>query len=98
MTHYQNPYLPHSLRTDDAPPVAPKQPEPMKIGGLPVGTTVQIVDWVGDDADRARLALDREKEQDRPRVRLVTELTTVIRRAERAAVEAPPEGAVLVQP
>lgn len=87
MTHYQNPYLPHSLRTDDVPSAAPKQPQPMTIEGIPVGTTVQIVAWVGDDPERAKLALDREREQDRPRVRLVTDLTTVIRRAERAAAE-----------
>lgn len=97
MTHYQNPYLPHSLRTEDAPVAVKKQPEAMKIDGIPVGTTVQIVAWVDNDPKRAALALDRERQQDRPRVRLVTDLVTVIRRAEKAA-ETPPESSALVQP
>ena len=93
MTHYQNPFLPHSQRGSTPAPAPKRVAQTIEVDGIPVGTTVQILDWVGDDADRARLALDRERMQDRPRVKLVTELTTVIRRDERAVFdEAAPVG------
>lgn len=86
MTHYQNPYLPHSLRNTEGtvpPAPAPKKALPMVDAetGVPIGTAVQVLDWVGDDVDRARAALAREKGQPKPRVTLVTELTALIRRS-----------------
>jgi hypothetical protein len=44
-------------------------------GGLDIdGTAAQILDWVGDDPERARAALNAENEKDKPRSTLVKKL------------------------
>lgn len=45
---------------------------------VPEGTTAEIMDWVGDDADRAQRALDAENENDKPRKTLVSQLENMI--------------------
>ena len=77
-----NPYLPHSLRDGTATKSAYRSAPPAQtIGGVPVGTSVQIQEWVGDDPDRAARALARERESERPRITLVANLETIIRRS-----------------
>lgn len=49
---------------------------------VPDGTTQDVLDWVGDDSDRAQQALDAEQARDTPRTTLVAELE---RRTERTA-------------
>lgn len=45
---------------------------------VPVGTTVEVMDWVGDDGERAQRALDAENENDTPRKTLVSQLEKMI--------------------
>lgn len=45
---------------------------------VPEGNISEITDWVGDDKDRAQLALDAENGQDTPRKTLVKHLEEVI--------------------
>ena len=81
--HYQNPYLPHTLR---APSPAPKKSKAAKITvdatGLPVGTAAQVLEWVGDDPDRAQRFLVKEQRETRPRVTLVSNLKAILKRHE----------------
>lgn len=74
-----NPYLPPTLRGDtraerhrtiSAPP---RQQE-----SAPVGTTAEVLGWVGRDAGRAAVALDQELSRKRPRVTLVAALESVL--------------------
>jgi hypothetical protein len=89
--HYQNPYLPHSHRA----PAAPKARRGDQIietdrDGLPIGTAVQVMTWVGEDPDRAARYLAKEQAESRPRVSLVANLTTVIKKySTPEVVEAP---------
>lgn len=46
--------------------------------GVPEGSIAQILGWVGDDVDKARLALAAENAAEKPRVGLVAELTKLI--------------------
>ena len=45
---------------------------------VPVGTSAEIQDWVGDDLDRAQRALDKENENAQPRKGLVKHLETML--------------------
>lgn len=45
---------------------------------VPDGNISEINEWVGDDKDRAQLALDAENEQENPRKTLVKHLEEVI--------------------
>lgn len=45
---------------------------------VPEGNISEINEWVGDDKDRAQLALDAENSQDAPRKTLVKHLEEVI--------------------
>ena len=92
-----NPYLPHSQR-NHAVPLRKKgvAPPVQIIGGVPVGTSVQIQEWVDDDPARAKLAWDRERGESRPRVTLLNYLNTVLRRGgDLPQVGAAPSVAVL---
>ena len=81
--HVQNPYLPHTLRST-ARSKSARQPPPVALdrSGLPVGTAAQIIEWVGDDPDRAMRSLAKEQAETRPRVSLVASLTAVLKRHE----------------
>jgi hypothetical protein len=86
-----NPYLPHSLRDGEKqpqrkPPVRKADTSlPLKYtGGAPIGTAAQILRWVGDDPERAALALEREREEPKPRVSLVAGLGAVLKRGARS--------------
>lgn len=54
------------------------------VSGVPEGTKDEVMDWVGDDADKAQQALDAENSAEKPRVTLVEELERVIHRDEEA--------------
>jgi len=94
--YYQNPYLPHSLRTGGStPPPAKKQISITKDNtGLPVGTAAQVMEWVGDNPDRAQAFLTKEQRESRPRVSLVANLKAVLKRHQ--IVVEPPE--IVVEP
>lgn len=87
-----NPYLPHSLRDDSNVIPFPHRPaSPLQTrGGVPVGTSVQIQEWVGTDVGRAKLALEREKESERPRITLLAHLQGVLKK-QGVAVDSEPE-------
>lgn len=68
---------------DSTPPEPEPQmaaePEPeASPGDVPEGTTAEILDWVGDDLDRAQRALDTEQANERPRVGLTSELNKIL--------------------
>jgi len=42
--------------------------------GVPDGTAAEVLEWVGDDPDRAAAALKAEGERDKPRTTLVSAL------------------------
>lgn len=44
-------------------------------GEVPQGNAEEVLAWVGDDPDRARLALDAEQARDKPRTTLAAKLT-----------------------
>jgi len=94
-----NPYLPHSLRDDSNIVPFPHRPAPplQTRGGVPVGTSVQIQEWVGNDPDRALLALEREKESERPRITLLAHLQGVLKK-HGVAVDPEPEQEVVPVP
>ncbi|MCW2900235.1 MAG: hypothetical protein JWO67_2500 [Streptosporangiaceae bacterium] len=46
--------------------------------GVPEGSAKQVLDWVGEDADKAKAALEAEQAKDKPRGGLVTSLTKLI--------------------
>lgn len=60
---------------------APQPPEPEPFEQInedvPTGTTKELLDWVGDDKDRAQRALDVELENDKPRNGLVKSLKEI---------------------
>lgn len=46
--------------------------------GVPIGTVPEILEWVGDDKDRARAALDAETATGSPRKGLSTKLNEIL--------------------
>lgn len=52
--------------------------EEENVDGVPEGNISEINDWVGEDKDRAQLALDAENAQETPRKTLVKHLEEVI--------------------
>ena len=83
--HYQNPYLPHTLRSTAPPARAVANtaaPITTDAEGLPIGTAAQVMTWVGDDPDRAQAFLTKEQRESRPRVSLVANLKAVLKRHE----------------
>jgi len=82
-SHYQNPYLPHTLRADAPPPPVQRAPRvAVDTEGLPIGTAAQVLEWVGDDPARAQACLTKEQRDTRPRVSLVANLKAVLKRHE----------------
>jgi len=59
---------------------APKEePRPARESNeVPVGTSAEIQDWVGDDKERAQRALDKENENANPRKGLVKHLESML--------------------
>jgi hypothetical protein len=64
------------------PAAAAAQPARPESNEVPTGTTVEILNWVGDDRDRARRALDAENENKAPRKTLVPQLEALLRKDE----------------
>jgi hypothetical protein len=63
---------------DDVPaePVAPASvPSRGSGGGVPEGTADKVLEWVGEDKERAAQALVAEQKRDKPRSTLVDQLT-----------------------
>ena len=78
-----NPYYPHSLRSKSTTPPVERgvNPTAFDVSGVPVGTSVQVQKWVGDDPERARLALERERREPKPRITLVAHLAQVLKKS-----------------
>jgi len=95
-----NPYLPHSLRDNVIPFRRRAAPTMDTVNGVPVGTSVQIQEWVGDDSARAQSAWEQEKGKERPRVTLLNHLHTILKRQGEApaAIEGGPAGLELETP
>ncbi|MFL6141582.1 MAG: hypothetical protein ACJ72N_06905 [Labedaea sp.] len=53
-------------------------------GEVPDGNAEQVQTWVGDDPDRARRALDAERQREQPRSGLTGHLEKVVAKAEQA--------------
>lgn len=70
-----NPYKARVRRTTPAP--AETTPAPAETT-VPVGTVGELLEWVGDDKDRARRALAQENSEDKPRKSLAAQLQEVI--------------------
>jgi hypothetical protein len=72
------------LRIDLGP--AQPEPDPVAEGSaesgsgdqVPDGTIAEVLDWVGDDSDRAVAALEAEEARDQPRSTLVAALEKVV--------------------
>jgi len=98
--HFQNPYLPHTLRSTTTRQAPVKQVPLFTLdsSGLPIGTAAQVMEWVGDDPDRALRFLNKEQEEARPRVSLEGNLKEVLKPHEIQVVEPPPEQAVHLAP
>ncbi len=65
--------------SSDKPKKAAKKAEPapapvVNDSGVPEGTVDEILDWVGDDSEKAQKALDAENEKSNPRKTLVSAL------------------------
>lgn len=45
---------------------------------VPVGSIGEILEWVGQDPERAHLALEQEKSEDRPRKTLTFQLEELV--------------------
>jgi hypothetical protein len=58
------------LRGDSTDEVSPDD--------VPSGNIDQVLEWVGDDADRAKRALDAEEVSEKPRVSLMDSLETML--------------------
>lgn len=70
---------PEALVADE--PVEEPEPETDPVGeksdGVPDGNVGEILDWVDDDPDRARRALDAERAREHPRSTLIKQLTAI---------------------
>lgn len=55
-------------------PIIAKDADP---NAVPSGTVPEILTWVGEDADRAKRALDVENENERPRRGLIKQLISL---------------------
>ena len=45
---------------------------------VPDGTSAEVLDWVGEDMQRAQIALNKERANDEPREALVTKLQKIL--------------------
>lgn len=66
-----------AIATPEAPGEALSQPE-SAASELPRGTTKELLEWVGDDLERAQALLDAELEAEQPRKGLLNELQGLI--------------------
>ena len=89
MTIKQDPFRPlvkGKPFTWEEPDVEPQTPEPEQVAiviaevteELPVGTTKELLAWVGADKDRAQKVLDLEKADAKPRAGLVKALNEIL--------------------
>ncbi|MCK2242152.1 MULTISPECIES: hypothetical protein [unclassified Crossiella] len=68
------------LLGEHSEPVPPAETDPAADGEevdedpVPEGTAEEVLAWVGEDTERARLALEHEQARERPRVTLSKEL------------------------
>lgn len=77
MSHFHDPFRPSSARDEDgAQPRTVAEPDP--VAEVPDGTTKEVLEWVGDDKDRASLALQKEQDHDDPRKGVVEKLTKLL--------------------
>lgn len=67
--------------TDDVPPVDDASaPEPAAdTDDVPDGVMADVLEWVGEDADRARAALEAEQQREKPRATLVSTLELMLK-------------------
>jgi hypothetical protein len=63
--------------TEEPTATAEETDESEEAEGVPDGNVSDILEWVGDDKDRAREALDSERGKERPRASLVKQLTAI---------------------
>lgn len=69
-----------SVEADEPQQTEAPEPEPVKNEEPEVktGTTKEVLEWVGDDKERARLALEHEEKDSSPRKGLVRELNEIL--------------------
>jgi hypothetical protein len=73
--HPESDFGSKDLITDDSNPQAAVDTEGARSGDdAPNGTISEILEWVGDDQERARAALEAEQSKDKPRPSLVSQL------------------------
>lgn len=74
-------------KRDKVPSIEEPKPEPTKDaiiapdakeGDVPDGTVPEVLNWVGDDKERAQKALDKENENAKPRKGLVSSLEELL--------------------
>jgi hypothetical protein len=58
-----------------------EQPQPQQ-DEVKSGTSREVLNWVGDDKERAQRALDKEQASDKPRSTLIRELNEVLEKDE----------------
>jgi hypothetical protein len=76
MGHFHDPFRAEVVYSSEPyTPPAPVEPEKPT---APTGTSREILAWVGDDKERAQLALDAELAADRPRKGLVDDLEKLV--------------------
>lgn len=66
------------LVNEDGSPIEATDPAPAASNELPTGSVAVVLDWVGDDRDRAVEALAAERAQDKPRKSLVAALEALL--------------------
>lgn len=59
-------------------PTVPVGEDPVLTEEVPVGTISEVTEWVGEDKDRAALALEAEKNSANPRKTLVATLEGIL--------------------
>lgn len=77
MTSY-NPFLGFSHKTSEEMSEIKAKKEEEKANQVPSGTVSEVLQWVGDNQDRAERALAVEKNNNKPRKVLVKELKALI--------------------
>lgn len=76
MGYFHDPF--RAGRVDSEEAVADSTPKEPEKPTAPTGTSREILAWVGDDKERAQLALDAELAADRPRKGLVDDLEKLV--------------------
>lgn len=68
-----NPFAPLNQKTDSKEEVVAKSEIPEN-----VNTIKEIIEWVGEDQDKAILVLENEESSDKPRTTLIERLEEII--------------------